>query len=358
MRTKLNGNPPFAELLRRVRETTLGAYAHQDLPFERLVEELHPERSLNHLPFTKVMFVTQNGVPEPMQWPGLTVEFLEVESDTSKFEITFLVQESRQGLTARVEYNTDLFEAATVQRLLGHFRTVLQAIVANPQLRLSELPLLTPAERQQLLVEWNQTTTDYPRQKCIHELFEAQAERTPQAIAVVFGKESLTYSELNLRANQLAHYLKRFDVGPDVPVAICVQRSVEMVVGLLGILKAGGAYVPLDALYPKERLAFMIGDSQAPVLLTQQRLLAQIPRHLTKVICLDADWELIARESRQKAINKAAPENLAYVMYTSGSTGQPKGVAVPHRAVNRLVLNTNYIRLDATDRLGSDSSEE
>ncbi|HWI59618.1 MAG TPA: amino acid adenylation domain-containing protein, partial [Bacillota bacterium] len=356
LRTRLEGNLTFEQLLARVREGTLGAYAHQDLPFEKLVEELQPERSLDHMPFAKLMFVVQNSLLEEMQWDGVKVQFLEVESDTAKFDATLVWQETSRGLVARVEYNSDLFEPATIGRLLQHLEMLLKGIVANPKQRLAELPLLTEAERQQLLVEWNRTTTDYPRNWCTHQIFETQVERAPQAIALSFGPQSMSYAELNARANQLAHYLKQFHIGPDVPVGICVDRSMEMVVGVLAILKAGGAYVPLDASYPRERLEFMLQDTAAPVLLTQQSLLSRMPHHLAKVICLDADWELVARESRHNLATATQPDSLAYVMYTSGSTGQPKGVAVPHRAVNRLVLNTDYIHLDATDRIAQVSN--
>jgi len=307
LRTKVEADTTFEELLKRVREVTLGACAHQDLPFEKLVEELHPERSLNHLPFTKVMFAVQNEVLEAMKWPGLGIEFMEVESDTAKFEITFIVQESSGGLAARIEYNTDLFNVSTIRQLLHHYQSLLEGIVSDARRPLWKLPLVTETERKQI-TEWNRTASKYPQSKCIHELFEAQAERTPQAVAVRFGRQSLTYQCLNARANQLANYLKKFKVGRDVPVAICVERSVEMAVALLATLKAGGAYVPLDANYPKERLAFMLADCRTPVLLTQQRLLREVPRNLTKIICLDADWELIGRESHENLSNASAAE--------------------------------------------------
>src|SRR5439155_3852609 len=263
---------------------------------------------------------------------------------------------TRKGLRLFAEYDAALFEQATVARLLHHFEILLQGIVADPEQPLAELPLLSPAERQQMVIDWNQTTTDYPREKCIHQIFEAQTRRAPAATAVVFGQQSLTYRELNARANQLAHFLRQYQIGPDIPVAICLSRSAEMVIAMLAILKAGGAYVPLDLSYPKERLQFMLTDTGAPVLLTEQRALPQVPRHVSQALCLDADWDLIAREPRHNLPNAATAESLAYIMYTSGSTGQPKGVAVPHRAVNRLVLNTNYINLDASDRIAQVSN--
>ena len=351
LRTSLAGDPTFAQLLARVREVTLGAMAHQDLPFDRLVEELQPERTLTHLPFTKLMFAYQSGVPEHLDLPGARLRFEEVETDLAKFEITLVLRETSEGLLARLEYNCDLFGAEMMERLLGHLETLLAGIVEDPGRPVSRLPLLTAVERNQVVVEWNQTSSDYPRDRCVHELFQSQAERTPGAIAVAWGNQRMSYGELNSRANQLARFLRRFEIKADVPVGLCVDRSLEMVVGMLGILKAGGAYVPLDASYPKERLGFMLEDTRAPVILTQQRLLGSLPRTSANVVCLDADWELIAREPRENMATLTHARHLAYVMYTSGSTGRPKGVAVPHRAVNRLVLNTDYISIDSSDRI-------
>ena len=275
LRTDLSGNPSFRELLRRVREVCLGAYGHQDLPFDRLVEELHVKRDLSRNPLFQVMFVLHNAPLRAVELPGLTLSPVEGDSETAHFDLTLQIVDTEQGLTAAFVYNTDLFEAGTIARMLGNFQTLLEAMVADPEQRLSDLPLLTETERQQLLVEWNGTKTDCPQDLCIHQLFEAQVERTPDAIAVVFEAEQLTYAELNRRANQLAHHLRALGVGPEVLVAICLERSLEMVIGLLGILKAGGAFVPLDPAYPKERLAFMLKDAQVPVLLTQERLVAR-----------------------------------------------------------------------------------
>lgn len=355
LRTDVSGNPTFEELLQRVRETTLNAYAHEDLPFEKLVEKLHPERAATHMPFTRVMFVLQNSVLEEMKWPGLNLSFVDSETGTAKFDLTMVFQVTHQGLILQAEYNRDLFEPDTITRLLEHFEILLQGVVENPGRHLSELPLLSEAERQQVIEEWNKTKTDYPREKCIHELFEEQAARSPNAVAVVFGKQSITYEQLNHRANRLAHYLKKYSVGPDVLVGICIERSVEMIVGMLAILKAGGAYVPVEAGYPRERLNFMLADSGTPVLLTQQRLVSKIPKP-ANTLCLDSDWELIARESRENLSSAVRPDNLAYVIYTSGSTGTPKGVVVPHRAVNRLVLNTNYVQFHKNDRVAQVSN--
>jgi len=336
LRTDLSSNPSFRELLKRVQEVTLGAYAHQDLPFEKLVEELQIARDLSYPPLFQVMFILQNfNFPKTnLELPGLTLSPLErVETKTAQFDLTLDLVETKSGLTGRLEYNSDLFEAATIARMVGHFQTLLEGIVANPDQHLCDLPLLSAAEQHQLWEEWNQTAADYPKNACIHQLFEAQVERTPNAVAVVFEDEQLTYRELNQRANQLAHYLKTLGVKPEVLVGICLERSIEMVVGLLGILKAGGAYVPLDPAYPQQRLALMVSDAQMPVLLTQKRLLSRLPSHQAQVVCLDTDWYTISQESPDNPTSSTTPENLAYVIYTSGSTGKPKGVQIPHGGV-------------------------
>src|SRR5919199_263585 len=338
LRTPLSGNPSFQELLGRVREVALGAYAHQDLPFEQLVEALHPERSLSHHPLFQVMFVLQNAPMPALELPGLTLSSLEIDSKTAKFDLTLSMEDTEQGLVGALEYNTDLFDAAAIGRMLGHFQTLLEGIVADPQQHVSNLPLLTQPERHTLLVEWNHTQVDYPKDVCVHQLFEAQVEQTPEAMAVVFEDQQLTYRELNRRANQVAHHLRSLGVGSDVLVGICVERSLEMVVGLLGILKAGAAYVPLDPSYPAERLAFMLEDAQVPILLTQQRLVSRLPKHGAKAICLDADWEIIAQESTENSTSNVKADNLAYVIYTSGSTGKPKGVQIEHQGLLNLVF--------------------
>src|SRR5256884_4177950 len=270
--TVLAGGPSFRELLRRVRQVALGAYVHQDVPFERVVEAVRPQRDPSRNPLFQVMFALQNAPMETLGPTDLALNLLQVESGTAKFDVSLFLTEVPEGFIGELEYNTDLFDLATIRRLAGHFQTLLEGIVANPEQRLSDLPLLTEAERQQVLAEWNATRVDFPQDTCIHELFEAQVERTPEALAVVYEDEQLSYKQLNQRANQLAHYLQRHGVGPEVRVGLRMERSLEMVVGLLGILKAGGAYVPLDPAYPQERLAFMLADAQVPVLLTQQSL--------------------------------------------------------------------------------------
>ena len=348
LRTDLSGNPPFQELLARVREHALGAYTHQDLPFEKLVEALAPARDLSRNPLFQVMFVLQNtpGAALALALEGLAASRVPLEGHSAKFDLALSLQESADGLQASWEYASDLFDAATIERMAGHFQVLLEAIVANPEQRIDELPLLTAPERHQLLVQWNDTATDYPKDRCIHQLFEDQATRTPNAVAVVCEDQQLTYAHLNARANQLAHHLLALGVGPEVLVGICVERSLELIIGLLGILKAGGAYVPLDPSYPPARLAFMLADTQAPVLLTQQTLLAQLPPYAGRTVCLDRDGENIAAQPDTAPPCRATAENLAYVIYTSGSTGRPKGVTVPHRGVLRLLLGIDYVQLD------------
>jgi amino acid adenylation domain-containing protein len=344
LRPDLSEKPTFKELLQRVRNVCLQAYAHQDLPFEKLVEELRPERDLSRNPLFQVMFVLQN-TPRPLTQPvGLSIERFDVLPATSVVDLSLYLRERDGKLIGFVEYNSDLFESSTIERMIGHFQTLLEGIVADPEQPISTLPLLTDADRHQLLVQWNDTAADYPKDSCIHELFEAQVERAPEAIAVQFEGKQLTYRELNTRANRLAHYLRRVGIGPEKLVGICIERSIEMVIGLLGILKAGGAYVTLDPSYPRERLAFMLEDSQVSVLLTQEKLVedrgwrmedggpaSSVPCPQVKILCLDTNSDTIARESEQNIRSAVKPDNLAYVIYTSGSTGQPKGVAIEHR---------------------------
>ncbi|MBD1902823.1 non-ribosomal peptide synthetase [Trichocoleus sp. DQ-A3] len=355
LRTDLAGNPSFKELLVRVRKIAIDAYVHQDLPFEKLVE-LQSSRDLSYNPIFQVMFVLQNPALSTVSLPELTLKTSEIESGTAKFDLFLSMIDTEQGLSGTLEYNTDLFNADTITRMLGHFQTLLEGIVADPEQCLSDLPLLNASEHHTLLVEWNDTQVDYP-QKCIHQLFEQQVEKTPDAIALIFDNvetgfsESLTYRELNNRANQLAHHLQQMGVQPDVLVGICMERSLEMVVALLGILKAGGAYVPLDPTYPKERLAFMLADAQVSLLLTQQYLVNQLPQHQA-IICLDTEWETITQEGTENPISSATPENLAYVIYTSGSTGKPKGAMNTHLGLNnRLLWMQDTYKLTTTDRV-------
>ncbi|MCL5996769.1 MAG: amino acid adenylation domain-containing protein [Chloroflexi bacterium] len=352
MRANFAADPSFRALLHQVRETALGAYAHQDVPFELVVDALKPERNLSHSPLFQVMFVIQNTLLQArkhdQQQSGLTVSPVEAHSGTAKFDLTLFMLEEEGRLSGAFEYNTDLFDATTIKRMIGHFQVLLQGIVADPDQPVSTLPLLTQAERQQVLVVWNDTAAAYPSELCAHQLFEIQAQLHPNAPALLFKGAVMTYGELDRRANQLAHYLRSLGVGPEKLTGICVERSPEMVIGLLGILKAGGAYVPLDPSYPRERLGFMLADAQVTVLLTQQRLYDLLPSHHAQVICLDNGWPNIAQESEAPPLSGITPENLAYVIYTSGSTGKPKGTLIIHRGlVNYLTWCHMAYPLDA-----------
>ena len=271
LRTQLHGEASFSEVLSRVREVVLGAQAHQELPFERLVQELAPERSLSHAPLFQVMLVLDTMPARELELPGLQLQPLREDSATAKFDLTLALSPSRESgeLDGVIEYNTELFDAARMARLAEHFSSLLSAVVEDAEQPLARLPLLSAAERHRLLVEWNDTESVERVESCVHELVAAQSQLTPEAVAVEFDNEALTYAELNARANQLAHYLRRCGVGPEVLVGLCLEPSLEMVVGVLGILKAGGAYVPLDPKYPQERLSFMLADSQAPVIVTR-----------------------------------------------------------------------------------------
>jgi amino acid adenylation domain-containing protein len=339
-------------LLRQVREVCLEAYDHQDLPFERLVQELQPERNLSHAPVIQVMFAFERASGPGLMLPGLRVTRVGAGNRTAKFDLSLSVVEGEEGYRAGVEYNPELFDGATIKRMLDHYRTLLEGIADNPDRRISLLPLLTECERHKMLVTWNDTRRDYPGHLCVHELFEAQARRSPDAVAAVFKGQSLTYRELNAQANQLARHLRKLGVGPEVRVGLCVERSLEMVIGHLGILKSGGAFVPLAPSQPKERLAFMLEDTGAPVWLTQEHLTADLPGHEARAVCLDSDWDGIQEESRDDLVNTATPENLAYVTYTSGSTGRPKGVQIRHSGLcNVLLSSIQSFGLTATSRV-------
>jgi amino acid adenylation domain-containing protein len=336
LRADLSGVPTFRELLGRVRGVCLDAYTHQDLPFEKLVEELRPARDLSHSPLFQVMFVHTPARPL-LELAGVTASRQPSHNGTAKFALTLFVNLDPEGLVASLEYSTDLFDEDTILRMLNHYQTLLASIVADPDQPIGKLPILPDAERNQLLVEWNDNRVAYPKELLVHQLFEAQAERVPDATAVEFEHHSLTYRELNERANPLAHYLKGKRVGPDVLVGICLERSLEMVVSVLAILKAGGACVPLDPTYPNERLAFMIGDADVPVLLTQERLKGTFPKYKGHLVLLDTQWATIAEASRENPDSHALGDHLIYVLYTSGSTGRPKGVALPHRSLGNLI---------------------
>jgi len=371
LRTQVDGEMAFRELLSRVRENCLDAFSHQEMPFEKLVEELQPDRDMSRNPFFQVMFVLLNAPQASLALSGLRLTPLSVHNGTAMFDLTMTLWEEANGLSGKLEYNTDLFEAATIQSLLQHFQNLLEGIVSKPSQPISALALLTPVGRRQMLVEWNATQREYPQEKCFHHLFEEQVERTPEAIAITFEEQQLTYRELNRRANQLAHHLQELGVGPEVMVGICLERSIEMVIGLLGILKAGGAYVPLDPAYPVDRIAYVLEDAQVPVLLTKRSASltldavenlvmpqSRIESTLTgrskrpisqpvseallnlnfsagnfKIVSLDYESGCGGGVNDLNPSYYIAPENLAYTIYTSGSTGKPKGVAISHGAL-------------------------
>ena len=335
MRTNLAGDPTVAELLGRVRDVSLGAFDHREMPYEKLVEELQPQRNLSFDPICQVFFALQNMPTTALKLGNIKLSIQPVYTGTAKSDLTVWAAETDTGaLEVTAEYALDLFTAPTIRRFLGHFESVLAGMAANPAERLSRLPLLTAAERTEMLERWNATEVEYPRDATLHDLFARQAARTPDATALVFNDEELTYAELDSRASRLARQLQAHGIGPDVLVGVCMERSLDMMVGLLAIHKAGGAYVPLDPLYPKERIAYMLQDSAAPVLLTQLSLLPKLPPHQATVICVDAPQPVNGSHPEPVATAPASgPEHLAYVLYTSGSTGNPKGVMVTHRNV-------------------------
>ena len=349
-RTDLSGNPTFRELLERVRASALEAQAHQSIPFEKLIEELKVERSLSHAPVFQVMLNLSSARETTLDAASLHVEPFAFETGIAPLDLTLNSLEDGERLHCRLEYNSDVFDVATISRMLSHWSTLLCGIVENPGERISRLPLLTAPERQQLLTEWNDVRVDYRTQQCVHQLFETQAEKAPDPVALVFENQPLSYRELNERANQLAHYLRQRAVGPEVLVGVCMERSLELVVALLAILKAGGAYVPLDPAYPEDRLQFMMDDADVAVLLTQQRLREIVADHRAEVVEVDTDWPRIAAESKANPTSSVTQDNLAYVIYTSGSTGRPKGAMNTHRGLsNRLLWMQEAYGLTATD---------
>jgi amino acid adenylation domain-containing protein len=331
IRTDLAGNPSGRALLQRVREATLDAFEHQDLPFEKLVEELHPERNLSHNPLFQVMFNYQTGKPNRLELPGVQVQQLDVETGTAKFDLNFHFEEVSGQLSLTVTYNTDLFERATMDRMLGHYQVLLQNLAAAPHLPIAKLGMLTAAEEAQF-AEWAATQTDYPEMIPLHTQFERQVERTPDQPALYVDDAAYTYRELNERANQMAHFLRGLGIQPDVRVGLFMERSLDIMVALLGILKAGGAYVPIDPIYPPDRVRFMLEDVDVSVVLTEAALAANLPQmDGVRVVCLDVEWPQIGVHSRANPNVPVALNNLMYVLFTSGSTGRPKGVAVEHR---------------------------
>ncbi len=339
LRTSFAGNPTFRELLHRVRDVALGALAHQDVPFERLIDELQPQRDMSHAPLFQVLFLLhQTAAVRNIELPDAALSPMPLELGTAKFDLTLSMVVGADELTGEIEYDTDLFDPDTIGRLTQHLLSLAAAAVADPSQAVGSLPLLTAGERRQILEQWNATAAPYPRDRCVHQLFEDQAASRPDAVAVVCGGRVLTYGELNARANRLAHFLRARGVGDETLVGLCMDRSPDLIVGLLGILKAGGAYVPLDPTFPRDRLAFILEDAAAKVLVTQEALLAALPEQLATTVCLDRDADAVAAESAEGLVDAASAERLAYVIYTSGSTGKPKGVEITHRCLTNFLM--------------------
>lgn len=354
LRSDLGGNPSFRELLKRVRAGILEAYANQDVPFQEVVNAFCSGRQVNENPLFQVVFAFQPPViEEPSGW---NIQQFMLDNGCSKFDISFLLEERLQGrsskIIGKIEYKADLFDIVTIQRLRGHFLNLLEGIVTAPDQTIAQLPILSEQERYQLLTEWNDTAVDYPTDQRVHQLFEEQVTKTPDEVAVVCGDRHLTYRELNCRANQLAHYLQKLGVKPDTLVALSVNRSLEMLIGLYGILKAGGAYLPIDPTYPVERIEYMLEDSQITILLTQHQVKEKLGQYSGQVLCLDSDWDSVTSESEENLTTQVTKDNLIYVIYTSGSTGKPKGSGIYHRGVGNVVnWFINYINLTASDRV-------
>ena len=348
LRSDLSGDPKFTELLRRVRHITLDAYAHQNVPFERLVEELQQQRDLSRSPLFQVMFTFLNMPPAQMTSSGLNVSEVEAFSDIAKFDLSLTVREVQDQLELGFQYNSDLFERNTILRMMAHFEQLLETVVVNPEQQLSELTLLSDEDRLQQVFEWNATSSDYPRDSTVQGLFEEQARMRPRSIALECGDEKITYQQLNERSNQFAHYLRRrgVDFENESLVAVVLGKSIDFVVSVLGILKAGASYVPLDPDYPAERLRYMLHDSNVAAVVTNSESMPSVTGLHDAVLCIDRDRREIDAERAENIVSNANAKSLAYVMYTSGSTGEPKGICIEHRGIVRLVRNTNYVKLD------------
>jgi amino acid adenylation domain-containing protein len=342
LRSDLHGNPTFEDFLGSMRKVALDAYTHQDVPFEKLVEVLRPERTLDRSPMVQVLFALESSDWTTLDLPGLDVRPVETSTRTSKFDLWLCVTERADGLGATMHYSTALFEAGAITRMLAHFETLLRAIVRDPLQRIGRLQLLTAEEWAQVST-WNATEQPYAREACLHELIEAQVRRTPEAVAVRYEETALTYRQMNRRANQVAHRLRALGVGPGVLVGVCMGRSPELVIGLLGVLKAGGAYVPLDPAHPRDRQAFLLANSGASLLLTQASLAPTLSTYRIPVVCLDAEWHGLSGDSDQGPSSRVTACDPIYVLYTSGSTGQPKGVTVEHRSVVNYLTWVNSV---------------
>ncbi len=352
LRTEMSGDPTFRQLLGRVRQTCLGAYDHQEIPFEKLVEEIQSARDPSRQPLAQVLFTLDRETIDSLERPDLTLTYKQIDTHTSPFDVLLLLREGKAGLRGFLEFRRDLFDESTAARWLGHLHTLLEAIAANPDRRISELPLMSTAERRQVLLDWNDTAAPGPVFQSLHHFVEAHAKRTPDATALVFEGRQWSYAELNARANKLAHRLRDLGVGPEVLVGICCGHCPAGVVSILAVHKAGGAYLPLDPRLPPQRLAFLLEDAGPAVLLTRRRLRRTLPRTRIPVLYLDADWPDIARESAEDPAVAVSPDHLAYVIYTSGSTGVPKGVAVTHRGIANLArAQAAAFRVEARSRV-------
>lgn len=355
LRLDLSGNPTFLDLLTRIRKMTLDAFDHQDLPFGQLVAVLNPERRLSYSPLFQTFFTLHNAPQKLLALPHLNVATLPIDIQLTRFDLSLNLLENARGLVGTLEYNTSLFETATIEALMSHFEVLLQGIVKHPEHRLDQLPLFSEAESHRLLIEWNNTAADYPQDIALHTLFERQAIRAPDAVALIYYDEQLTYYELDEHANRLAQHLRGLGVNLEARVGLYLERSLDMVVGLLGVLKSGAAYVPLDPAYPPARLTFMLADADISILLTQTPLCNSLPERTAHVICLDSCRQPDTEQNEQLPalpIIPFNPQQLAYVIYTSGSTGEPKGVQVRHQAViNFLVAIQHLLNLQANDIL-------
>ena len=343
LRIDLSGNPTFRELIRQVRGTVLDALANDEVPFEKVVEDLHLRPDPSRNPIFQLILSQQPKVPAFA--PGWDLITEEVSNGGSKLDMTIVLDERPDAISGPITYNPDLFDAGTITRLVQHWQTLLAGAVVAPDRSIAELPLLTDPERQQIVVDWNSTRVEYPKNQCVHELFDVQVERVPDSIALKFKDEEMTYGELGVRSNKLARYLQNLGAGPDVPVGLYLGRSPEMVVGLIAALKAGAACLPLDPAYPMDRLSFMLADTRAPILLTTTELEPQLPQHGVRVVCLDADPQLRSMQESPIAASRVSPDDLAYIIYTSGSTGRPKGVQVTHGGlVNSTLARSTYYK--------------
>jgi len=339
IRCQVNGNPSFKTLLGRVRATALEAYSNQDIPFEKLVEELNPRRSLSVAPLFQVMFQLQNAPMPPAYISGLTITPIQIDTGFSQVDLSLTLWEEQDIMKGTFEYNTDLFEAASIKRMKGHFQVLLQGILADAGQDISHLPLMSAEEKTQLLKEWNDTDAAYPRESCIYQLFESCVEKYPQEEAVIFTQQRLTYDQLNRQANQLAHLLQKMNVGPEILAAVCMENSLELIISVMAILKAGGAYIPLDPAYPDKRLITILKDARCPVLITQPSYLNRFQGYKGQIISPDGKSDITALESTANPTNQCKPTNAACIIYTSGSSGEPKGILMDNRNIVNLVYS-------------------